>query len=167
MRIGYDRREAALALALAFGLVTLAMAWMFELLLGYVPCKLCLWQRWPYYVGLPLAVVSLLTFNHGSRVDLARAIAGAVALVFLVSIGLGLYHAGVEWKFWAGPADCGGRIIGGPPSVQDFRKALETARMVSCTDAPLRMLGLSFAGWNAVISAFLMALALRATTAQR
>lgn len=162
VRIGYDRREGALSIALALAFFAISAAWIFELVFGYVPCKLCLWQRWPYYLGIPLIVLALLSMNDG-RLGLARGLAGLVALTFAVSLGLGVYHAGVEWKFWAGPADCGGRIFSGPPSVQDFAKSLESARVVSCTDAPWRLLWLSFAGWNALISAVLTAFALRAT----
>jgi disulfide bond formation protein DsbB len=165
MRIGYDRREGALCIALALAFFAISAAWFFELVLGYNPCKLCLWQRWPYYVGMPLIVLALLSINRETGVGLARILAGLVALSFLASLALGVYHAGVEWKFWAGPSDCGGRIVSGPASVQDFAKSLESARIVSCVDAPWRLLGLSFAGWNALISAVLSAFALRATRA--
>lgn len=165
MRIGYDRREGALCIALALAFFAISAAWFFELVLGYNPCKLCLWQRWPYYVGMPLIVLALLSINRETGVGLARILAGLVALSFLTSVALGVYHAGVEWKFWAGPSDCGGRMVSGPASVQDFAKSLESARIVSCLDAPWRLLGLSFAGWNALISAVLAAFALRATRA--
>lgn len=164
VRIGYDRREGALCIALALAFFAISAAWIFELVFGYIPCKLCLWQRWPYYFGIPLIVLALLSMNSG-RLGVARGLAGLVALVFLASFALGVYHAGVEWKFWAGPADCGGRIFSGPASVQDFAKSLESARVVSCTDAPWRFFWLSFAGWNALISAVLIAFALRATRA--
>lgn len=166
VRIGYDRREGAIAVALALAFFAIAAAWFFEFALGYNPCKLCLWQRWPYYLGIPLMVLTLVIFNRKDGVGLGRVLAGLVALVFLVSLGLGLYHSGVEWKLWAGPADCGGRIFSGPSSVQDFAKMLETARVVSCTDAPWRFIGLSFAGWNAAISAVLLGFALRATSSR-
>jgi disulfide bond formation protein DsbB len=163
VRIGYDRREGALSIALALGFFAICAAWFFELVLGYDPCKLCLWQRWPYYIGLPLIVLALLSINRPGGLGLARLLAGGISLVFLVSFALGVYHSGVEWKFWAGPADCAGRISAGPASVQDFAKSLASARIVSCTDAPWRLIGLSFAGWNALISAVLAAFALRAT----
>lgn len=165
VRIGYDRREGALCIALALGFFAISAAWFFELALGYTPCKLCLWQRWPYYLGLPLIVLALLSINRPDGVGMARILAAVVAVSFLVSLGLGVYHSGVEWKFWPGPADCSGSLASGPASVQDFAKSLATARVVLCTDAPWRFLGLSFAGWNAAISAVLTAFALRATRA--
>jgi disulfide bond formation protein DsbB len=80
--------------------------------------------------------------------------------VFLVSAGLGIYHSGVEWGFFAGPNDCGGAPGAAAGSVGDFLKELETTRVVSCTEAAWRFAGLSLAGWNAVISLGLVALAL-------
>jgi disulfide bond formation protein DsbB len=166
VRIGYDRREGAFSLALTLSVVAIAVAWVFELGFGYVPCKLCLWQRWPYYAGIPVIFAGILMITRENGVGFARLLAGVGALLFAANALLGLYHAGVEWKFWPGPADCGGRLFSGPQSALDFRKALETARMVSCTEAPWRLLGLSFAGWNAVISATLAALCFRAASAR-
>ncbi len=167
MRIGYDRREGALSVALALAAFAIGAAWVFELVLGYIPCKLCLWQRWPYYVGLPLIVLGLLAHQREGRYGPARILGALVALTFAVSFALGVYHSGVEWKFWAGPADCGGRIFTGPANAMDFAKSLETARAVSCTSAPWRLLGLSFAGWNAVISLALALLGLRAASSRQ
>jgi disulfide bond formation protein DsbB len=163
VRIGYDRREGALSLALTLSLVAIAAAWIFELGFGYVPCKLCLWQRWPYYAGIPFVFASILMITRDNGVRTARLLAGMACLIFAGNALLGLYHAGAEWKFWAGPADCGGRLFSGPESALDFRKTLETARMVSCTEAPWRFAGLSFAGWNTAISAILAALCFRAS----
>jgi disulfide bond formation protein DsbB len=139
-------------------------AWAFEVFGGYVPCKLCLWQRWPYYLGIPLAMAGVLTIQREGLVGIGRVIAALLALIFAGSLALALYHAGVEWKFWAGPTDCGGRIPTGPASVTDFRASLESARSVRCDEAPWRFIGLSFAGWNAVISAMIAAFAFRATS---
>ncbi|MFN3482025.1 disulfide bond formation protein B [Rhabdaerophilum calidifontis] len=148
-------RMAGLATLLA--LAAIGGAWFSELGLGYVPCKLCLLQRWPYYIALPPAM-ALMVWGRNMPPRAAALVAGLLALAFLVSIGLGIYHAGVEWKLWAGPADCGGRLTTEAPSLDDFRKSLNTARVVLCDEAPLRVLGLSFAGWNAVVSALVTGL---------
>ncbi len=144
---GPAHRAVVLAILLVAG-ATIAGALASEHVFGLLPCKLCLWQRWPYYIGIPLAVATILAPNAGLR----RAGLGLLAMVFLVSAGLGAYHAGVEWGLWLGPADCGGG--GGVPagSVDDLLRRLETVRVVSCTDAAWRGLGLSLAGWNALIS---------------
>jgi disulfide bond formation protein DsbB len=150
---GWGSRGAA-AVVLAVAAATIAGALTSEYGFGLVPCKLCLWQRWPYYAGVPLAALTMLAPDPRLR----RAGLGALALLFLGSAGLGAYHAGVEWGFWAGPADCGG---GAAPvtSVEDLLKGIETTRVVSCTEAAWRFLGLSLAGWNALVSLGLAAVA--------
>jgi disulfide bond formation protein DsbB len=129
-------------------------AWYSERVLHFVPCMLCLWQRIPYYLAAPVAFVALAGFG-GARVTQAAVL--ALVVIFLVSTGLGIWHAGVEWKLFPAP-DCGGRLGGAAPSLDDFRKSLSTARVVLCDEAPMRVLGLSFAGWNAVASAIVAAL---------
>jgi len=147
-------RADVLWLGLAGALATAALlgAWIFELGLGYLPCKLCLWQRWPYYIGLPLALLGLFMAWSGADRRVVLVLGGLFALVMLAGAALGVYHAGAEWKFWPGPTDCGGRIGAMPGSVDDFRKSLTTARVVRCDEAALRVLGLSFPGWNVLVS---------------
>ncbi|MEA2951336.1 MAG: hypothetical protein QOJ96_856, partial [Alphaproteobacteria bacterium] len=47
---------AALAVTLG-GMATVLGAWFFQYVLKYQPCPLCLEQRIPYYIVIPLAVV--------------------------------------------------------------------------------------------------------------
>ena len=165
---GLDRlREPGIAALLVLGgaAATLFGALVFERGLGYVPCKLCLMERQPYYWAMPLAAAAFLASGQPGR--LPRLILALAGLVLLAGAGLGLYHAGAEWGFWAGPNDCGGGS--GPPAagVQDFLKSLERTRVVSCTEAAWRFLGLSLAGWNVLIAAGLAALALTAAALPR
>lgn len=159
MQISLTMRQAALAVA--FGAAaTVGGALVFEHVFGYVPCKLCLIQRNPYYIGIPLGLLAALLPARYTRVGL-----WLLALVFLVSAGLGAYHSGVEWGFFAGPSDCGGGSGAGAGNVGDFLNQLQTTRVVSCTEAAWRFLGLSLAGWNLLISLALAAFA--ATAAAR
>lgn len=146
------RRIAATVLAVAGA--TLAGALASENLFGLLPCKLCLQQRWPYYIGVPLAAATVMASGRWLRVGLL-----GLALLFAVSAGLGSYHAGVEWGLFAGPTDCDGGAAPVPGSMGHFLQTLERARVVSCTEAAWRMLGLSLAGWNALISLGLAGLA--------
>jgi len=141
----------AATLLLVTGAIVIATAWGFQLIGGYVPCKLCLEQRVPYYVGLPLALVALILFKV-QRPRLAGFLLMVTGLVFAYGAGLGIYQAGAEWAFWDGPNDCGGGAAT-PTSAADMLSALQSVKVVSCTEASWRMLGLSFAGWNAVASA--------------
>ncbi len=151
----------------ALSLATIAGAWGFQLIGGYVPCKLCLEQRIPYYVGVPLALVTLvLAATRAAPERVVRMLLALLALVFLAGLGLAVYHAGAEWSFWAGPADCGGgQALAG--SVEDLMRQVENIKVVSCVEASWRFLGLSFAGWNAVTSLVLVATCLWGAFARR
>src|SRR3954451_21685409 len=104
---------AALTIALV-GAATIAGAWFFELVLKLKPCPLCLEQRWAYYIGIPLGlVVALAAWRKAPR---AIVIGGLIAVAALMLWGtyLGVFHAGVEWKLWPGPAECSGATQLGP-----------------------------------------------------
>ncbi|HLW91235.1 MAG TPA: disulfide bond formation protein B [Roseiarcus sp.] len=137
---------------------TIAGAWIFQAF-GYQPCELCLKQRYAYYGGVPLAALVAYAARGPARGIVFAGMIG-LALIFAANAALGVYHAGVEWRFWAGPSSCTG-VIAGPPNVADLMKHLENAKVVACDEVQLRILGLSLAGWNALISAALAALALR------
>jgi len=157
----YDRREAALVLALSLAALALGGAWFSELVLGLLPCKLCLWQRIPYYIGIPAGLLASIAFRRPGGEGVARLLSGVMALAFLASIMLGLYHAGVEWALWQGPADCGGAMAKTPGAVEDFFKTLASAKSIRCDEAAGRVLGLSFAGWNALVSVVIAGFAAR------
>ncbi len=156
-----QRRRDALVPAFVFllGLATIGGAWVSQLAFGFIPCHLCLEQRIPYYVGLPFALAAVIAALVGAPRNVTRALLGIAGLVLAYNIFLGTYHAGVEWKWWAGPPDCSGGGGGTVTSAKDLLNQLNGIRVVSCTDAAFRFLGLSFAGWNAVISVVLTAAA--------
>lgn len=160
------RTTAALAVLLVGG-AAIAAAWGYELIGGYVPCKLCLEQRDPYYVALPAALVALLSDRLGGPAWLTRAALAFAAAAFAYGAALGIYQAGSQWGFWAGPSDCGatrGATI--PGSATDLLGSLNKVKIASCTEVDWRMFGLSFAGWNAVVSSFVAAAALWGATAR-
>ncbi len=152
------RREwFAPAAVFVIGLATILGAWGFQIAGGYLPCALCLQQRIPYYVGLPIVLVALLAALLGARPIVVRTLLLFAALIFAVNAFLGGYQAGAEWRLWAGPASCGAASGAGTGSLLEQIKHI---RVVSCTDPSWRFLYLSFAGWNAVISVALFALSL-------
>ncbi len=153
------RRPGPAVLASVVALIsaaTLATVWLLQWR-GYNPCELCLKERIPFYIALPVALLLAL---FGRRLDRRVAWAGfaLLAMVFAVGAVLGLYHAGVEWHLWAGPTGCSGAAAA-PADVGDFLKALNTVTVVRCDEAALLVLGLSLAAWNALLSAVLAATA--------
>lgn len=137
--------------------VTVGAALGFQHIGGYVPCKLCLEQRLPYYIGVPVAALALFASLAKLPPLLVRALLLAVALVMMWSLWLGGFHAGVEWGFWPGPTDCG--AIAPSQAGGSLLDQLDAVMPPSCDQAAVRFLGLSFAGWNVVASAILAAIA--------
>jgi disulfide bond formation protein DsbB len=153
------RREwVAPAAVLGLGLATILGAWGFQIIGGYVPCALCLQQRVAYYAGLPIALVALALALSGAKTIVVRGLLLLVALAFAVNVFIGVYQAGAEWGLWPGPASCGATSGGGGGG--SLLEQIQHIRVVSCTEASWRFLFLSFAGWNAVISAVLFLIAL-------
>ncbi|MFM9942532.1 MAG: disulfide bond formation protein B [Hyphomicrobiaceae bacterium] len=159
-----DSAYKAGALALALALASILAAHGFERFGGYAPCELCLLQRWAYYGGMPALFLSLVltTMGHGKA---AGFLFFAVALAFLANAGLGVYHSGVEWKFWPGPDTCSGPVGTLGSGTGGVLNDLGRTRVMRCDEAPWRLLGLSFAGWNVVTSFLIFTAALQAAFA--
>ncbi|QCK85204.1 disulfide bond formation protein B [Phreatobacter aquaticus] len=157
-----ERPWTSAALLVAAGAsLTILGAYFFQYVVGLAPCPLCLEQRTPYYVTIPLALVvaaaSSIRAVPGSVVRIGLL---AIAAVMLWGAGLGIYHAGAEWAFWQGPTTCAQpATIARTPG--DLLRQLQSGpRVVDCTVAAWRFLGLSLAGWNVVVAVILAAIAL-------
>jgi disulfide bond formation protein DsbB len=161
-----DRADAyrlgGLALIIAAGVILLALG--FEFLGGYAPCPLCVMQRYAFYAGIPLTFIAMALIAERPRI--AAFVFLLVALGFLANAALAAYHAGVEWHFWPGPDTCAGAQAL-PTNPAELLKGLESARVVRCDEATWRLFGLSFAGWNVLISLALFVLTLQAASATR
>jgi disulfide bond formation protein DsbB len=153
------RPIAAAAIAIAVGgAVTILGAWFFQYGLGLKPCPLCLEQRYPYYFAIPLAAMVMLGESVGSSRKVLLGALVVIAAGMLWNAGLGAYHAGVEWKWWAGPQDCSGALEG-LGSATDLMERIQLSNVVRCDEAAWRFLGLSLAGYNVLISLALAAVA--------
>ena len=141
--------QKASLVILAVTTATIAGAWIFQFA-GYDPCHLCLLQRWAYYFAVPFSL--LLSMGAGANPKGAKRGLYLLSVVMLGSAIFGAYHAGVEWAWWPGPETCSGAISGGLPDL--------TKPVVACNQAAIRIVGVSLAGWNAVISAVLAVIAL-------
>ena len=162
-RLPQGAKSSALTIA-ALAFATIAGAWIFQAL-GYEPCELCLTQRYAYYAGVPLAVVAFALAASGASRALVRALFWLIALVFAASVVLAVYHSGVEAKLWQGPTACTGSI--GATGGGNLLEQLAKVKVVRCDAVQLRVLGLTLANWNIVISAAVAALAARAGLARR
>ena len=149
--------SAAVAIA-AIGCAAILGAYFFQYVLGLPPCPLCLEQRIAYYVSIPLAAMVLLGLSVGSSRKVMFLAFLAMTAAMLWNAGLGVYHSGVEWHWWAGPQDCSGPIDNFGPA-GGLLDRIESTRVVRCDEAAWRFLGLSLAGYNVLISLFLAGIA--------
>jgi disulfide bond formation protein DsbB len=147
--------SAALAVA-AIAAAALAGAWFFQLVIGLVPCELCLKQRYAYYLAVPLGVLVAVAAAKGAPRGIVLTGLALLVLAALGNAGLGVYHAGVEWKLWAGPTECTG-TIGNFGSAANMLEQLDKVKVVRCDEVQWTFLGLSLAGYSALVS-LLMAL---------
>ena len=142
--------------ALGVSALMLAAAHAFQAA-GYAPCHLCLRQREVYWAVIALSAAALAANRFRPNARQAQLFTILVALGFLYGAGLAAFHAGVEWKFWPGPEICSGGA--GRFQPLDLNAALAgPQRVIRCDEAPWRLLGLSMAGYNALISLGLAAL---------
>ena len=150
----FEPRKAALVVA---GVSALALigAYLFQYVGNLPPCMLCLWQRPPYYIALVAALAALVLSWRAPQLDLIIHILLSIAgLALLVNAGIGVYHAGVEWKWWAGPDTCGTFDLGAK-SASELLEQMNSMPVIRCDEASWRFLGLSLAGYSALISAAL------------
>jgi disulfide bond formation protein DsbB len=165
-RLRADPAATAALAIFVIGAATILGAWFFEYVLKYPPCELCLEERLPYHIVIPLSL--LLTIAALVQAPQKILTVGFVAVLITVMCGavLGAYHAGVEWHFWPGPTACtgslnnlntGGSILG----------QLQSINVVMCDQAAWRFLGISLAGYNVLISLAMAAVALYGLMARR
>ncbi|MCZ7593798.1 MAG: disulfide bond formation protein B [Hyphomicrobium sp.] len=151
-------RLGAMALLITVAVILIALG--YEHIGGYAPCELCLEQRYAYYAGIPLLFLALVALSAG-QARAAAVLFVLVALAFLGNAALGVYHAGVEWQFWPGPAACTGsqQLTN---NAGNMLEALQQTNVVRCDEAAWRFAGISFAGWNVVASLLVTLLGIRA-----
>jgi disulfide bond formation protein DsbB len=143
------RRLLLLAAAAA---AALASALFLQYVGGFKPCSLCIYERYPYLVVIAAGLI-------GAWLGRPRAALAVVALALAVNVGLATFHVGVEQGWFALPETCA--ALGQATTVEELKAQL-LAAPARCDQVPLTVLGLSLAGWNGVLAAGLLVVALLA-----
>ena len=140
-----------------FGLIFLASAAIVGTALatqyvgGLQPCELCLYERWPYYAAIVIALLGI-----GIRQGWYRQPAmWVIVLLFAASAGLGAYHIAVEQHWIAGPSACTGGV-GGASSPDQLLQMLQSRQPVQCDVPQWSFHGLTLAGLNLIASVILL-----------
>ena len=141
--------------AAAGSFALLAGAFAFQML-GYAPCEICIWQRWPHGVAVAAGMVALIAGP-------AMLLGLLGALSALATAGIGVYHTGIERGFWDGPATCtgSGDDLAGL-SGNELLSVDVPSGIVMCDEVAWAFAGLSMASWNAILSVGLACIWIRA-----
>lgn len=137
----------AKALAALVPAALLAGAYGSQYFGGLAPCEMCYWQRWAHWGALAFALGAILL---ASLPDRGRSLVWLAALAIAVSGGIGVYHAGVEAGIFEGVTQCTSLVSGG--TTGELLDSILAAPLVRCDQVQFAFLGLSMAGWNAILS---------------
>ena len=140
------------------GIVLLAGAYAFEYLGGIRPCPLCLEQRTPWMI---LIVLGGGIFGARAAKAPGTVVLGLFAIAALIALYgayLGGFHAGVEYGFWPGPAECSGGGVTLPTQGGAF-DGLSGSEVVRCDTVAWSLFGVSLAGFNFLFSLVAITLA--------
>jgi disulfide bond formation protein DsbB len=145
--------------ALIASAAMLAIAHAFQTFEGLAPCHLCLKQREVYWVAGAIALASMILVRLRGSPRVRAATDFLLGAAFLVGCGIAVFHAGAELKFWPAPASCSSAGVSAV-SPADLQALMNGAKIKppACDQAPWIFLGISMAGWNALISLGLAAL---------
>ncbi len=134
--------RTARMVALAIPAALLGGALLSEYVGGLYPCEMCWWQRYPHGAAILLALAALASPIEAPR---TRPLVLLAALAIAVSGAIGVYHAGVEYGLWEGITTC---TTNGANSLEDIM----SVPLVRCDQVQWSLLGISLAGWNAIVS---------------
>jgi len=144
---GDSRPALGRLIALLLPLALLGGALGSQYLGGLHPCEMCYWQRWPHGAAIAFAALAFTASASSLR---SRNLTLLAALAIAISGAIGAYHAGVEAKIFEGFTTCTALSSGG--STADLLKQITQAPLVRCDQVQWSLLGISMAGWNAILS---------------
>jgi disulfide bond formation protein DsbB len=128
-------------LALAVPAALMAGALGSEFIGGLYPCEMCHWQRWPHEAAIGLAILAFFLKPPARTILILLA-----AIAIIISGGIGVFHAGVEYGWWEGLTSCSNTAQGG--SLADIM----SAPLIRCDVPQWTLAGISLAGFNALFS---------------
>ena len=134
-------------IALLLPLALLGGALGSQYLGGLHPCQMCYWQRWPHAAAIVLAA---LAFTAPAETPRSKTLTVLAAVAIAVSGAIGVYHAGVEAGIFEGFTEC--TATGKGLSNAELLQQIIHATIVRCDEVQFRFLGISMAGWNAILS---------------
>lgn len=136
-------RTPLILAAAAGSLALLVGAFAFQAL-GYAPCQLCLWQRWPH--GAAVLIGGLWLISRQGWLAWLGALAAAT------TAAIGLFHVGVEQQWWDGLASCTANALAGVSAGDLLSTETTVGAPVRCDQVAWSLFGISMAGFNVLFS---------------
>ena len=125
--------------------LTIISALIIQYWLGHEPCKLCLYERIPYFLSI-LLLIKILLFKKNEKITLL-----ILSLVFVSSSTLAFYHFGIEQGFFNESVVCEAASLEKNLTKEDLLKQLKQSN-ISCKEVNVRILGMSLATINTIFS---------------
>ena len=113
--------------------------------LGHEPCKLCLYERIPYFLSI-LLIIKIIFIEKYKKITLLM-----LFLVFMCSTVLAFYHFGIEQGFFSESLACTSGDLSKTLSKEELLQQLKL-NSISCKNVTFRILGLSLAAINTIFS---------------
>jgi len=143
-----------LIVILAIISLTIISALIIQYWLGHEPCKLCLYERIPYFLSI-LLIIKIIFIEKYKKITLL-----ILFLVFMCSTVLAFYHFGIEQGFFSESLACTSEDLSKTLSKEELLQQLKL-NSISCKDVSFRILGLSLAAINTIFSLILSAIFMR------
>ncbi len=146
-RVTVTRPELARLIALLLPLALLGGALGSQYFGGLYPCEMCYWQRYPHALAATLAALALMTPATSQR---SRGLTLMAATAIAISGAIGIYHAGIELGIFEGVTTCA--TTAKAATTEELLRKLMQVPLIRCDQVQWSFLGISMAGWNAILS---------------
>ena len=133
---------------LIFIFFVLGSAFIIQYGLGHQPCKLCFYERIPYFLSI-LLIGKIFFIKKYNRPTLL-----VLALIFIISSILAFYHFGIEQGFFKESLVCATNNLSESLTKDELLKEL-SRNTFSCKEVSIRVLGFSLATINTIFSIIL------------
>jgi len=140
-----------LSFILIFIFLILFSAFIIEYKLDYKPCRLCFYERIPYFLAV-LLIAKIFFIRSYEKITLL-----VLSLTFIISSILAFYHFGIEQGFFNESAVCANENLSENLTKEELLEKLKQ-NTVSCKDVSFRIFGFSLAAINTIFSVFLSAI---------
>ena len=135
---------------LILSLSSLIFVFILQYEYGILPCKICIWQRWPHIFNIILVLIIL-----SSSLKTNFVFVFGLINMFLAFI-LALYHYGLEQNLWDNVFSCTGKIEFNELSTEEILKNLNNTPIKNCEIEAWNFLNLSLTGWNLILTFFML-----------